>query len=85
MPQSLVIGPGVSSGWGFSLSNIPGERNGTLHSSLNPSHPRIPVKVKRNGGECTMAVERNGNSLRGAYVYTLLTFATPNTIRWTSA
>lgn len=34
----------------LSLSNVPGERNGALHSSLDLSHPHIPVKVKRKEG-----------------------------------
>lgn len=71
IPHSLIFRPGLSSGWGLSLSTLPGERNGTPHFSLDPSHLHILVRVERKGR--IMAVEQNGNSLSGTYVYSWVT------------
>lgn len=49
IPHSLAFGADLSSDWGVSLSNLPGERNGILYSSLDPSHLHIIVRVQKKG------------------------------------
>lgn len=58
------------------ISDLPGERNGNFHSSLDSSHLHIPVRAKMKGR--TMVVEQNSNSLSGTYIYSSIAKIPPH-------